>query len=161
MCTVFHSISSNIDEVISINPSANVFVFGDFNVHRKDWLAYTGGTDRSELFYSLSQTTLLRWLTLLLGFQTVILTVMPIWIVVLQGLSHHSDHFVVLVSIEFPSYSQQDALFHCIAYDYSCADWDGLCDHLRDVHSCSLSASAAASEFCERVQVGTDVHIPH
>ena len=28
LCTVFDSISSNIDEVLSINPSANVFVFG-------------------------------------------------------------------------------------------------------------------------------------
>ena len=36
LCTVFDSISSNIDEVLSINPSANVFVFGDFNVHHKD-----------------------------------------------------------------------------------------------------------------------------
>ena len=34
--TDFDSISSNIDEVLSINPSANVFVFGDFNVHHKD-----------------------------------------------------------------------------------------------------------------------------
>ena len=44
--TVFYSISSNIDEVLSINTSANVFVFGDFNVHHKDWLTYSGGTDR-------------------------------------------------------------------------------------------------------------------
>ena len=29
-----------------INPSANVFVFGDFYVHHKDWLAYSGRTDR-------------------------------------------------------------------------------------------------------------------
>ena len=36
--TVFDSISSNIDEVLSTNPSANVFVFGDFNVYHKDWL---------------------------------------------------------------------------------------------------------------------------
>ena len=34
------------DEVLSINPSANVFVFGDFNTHYKDWLTYSGGTDR-------------------------------------------------------------------------------------------------------------------
>ena len=44
--TVFDSISSNIDEVLSINPSANVFVFGDSNVHHKDWLTYSGGTDQ-------------------------------------------------------------------------------------------------------------------
>ena len=36
LCTVFDSLSSNIDEVLSINPSANVFVFGDFNIHHKD-----------------------------------------------------------------------------------------------------------------------------
>ena len=37
-CTNVDSISSNIDEVLSINPSANVFVFGDFKVHHTDWL---------------------------------------------------------------------------------------------------------------------------
>ena len=55
LSTVFDSISSNIDEVLSINPSANVFVFGDFNVHHKDWLTYSGGTDRPrELCYNFS-----------------------------------------------------------------------------------------------------------
>ena len=55
LCTVFYSISSNIDEVLLINPSANVFVFGDFNVHNKDWLTYSGGTDRPvELCYNFS-----------------------------------------------------------------------------------------------------------
>ena len=38
LCMVFDSISSNIDEILSIDPSANVFVFGDFNTHHKDWL---------------------------------------------------------------------------------------------------------------------------
>ena len=64
--------------------------------------------------------------------------------------SGNSDHVFVSVSIDFPSNSQQDAPFHCIAYDYSCADWDGLCDHLRDVpweDVFKLGASAAASEF--------------
>ena len=31
-------LSSNVDEVLSIKPSAIVFVFGDFNIHQKDWL---------------------------------------------------------------------------------------------------------------------------
>ena len=30
LCMVFDSVSSNLDEVLLINPSANVFVFGDF-----------------------------------------------------------------------------------------------------------------------------------
>ena len=31
---------------LSINPSATIFVFGDFNVHHKDWHTYSGGADR-------------------------------------------------------------------------------------------------------------------
>ena len=44
-----------------------------------------------------------------------------------------SDHVVVSVSIDFPINSKQDAPFHHVAYNYFCADWDGICDHLRDV----------------------------
>ena len=79
----------------------------------------------------------------------------------------NSDHAFASASIDFPSYSQQDAApapFHCIAYDYSPADWDGLCDNLRDVpweDIFKLSASTAAREFCEWVQVGIDVYISH
>ena len=49
---VFGSVSSNIDlivssnKVLSINPSANFFALGDFNVYHKDWLTYSGGTDQ-------------------------------------------------------------------------------------------------------------------
>ena len=57
LCTVLDSILSNIDEALSINPSANVFVFGDFNVHHKDWLTYSGGTERpGELYYNFSNS---------------------------------------------------------------------------------------------------------
>ena len=34
----------------------------------------------------------------------------------------NSDHLVVSVSINFPSNSKRDALFHHIAYDNSCFD---------------------------------------
>ena len=45
----------------------------------------------------------------------------------------NSDRVVVSVSIDFPTNSQHDALFHCIAYNYSPAYWDGCHDYLRDV----------------------------
>ena len=76
----------------------------------------------------------------------------------------NSDHVVVSVSIDFPSNSQRDAPFHRIAYDYSHTDWDVLRNHLRDVpweDIFKLVASTAAKEFCEWVQVGIDVYIPH
>ena len=74
------------------------------------------------------------------------------------------DHVVVSVSIDFPINSKRDNPFHRVAYDYSPTDWDGLPDHLRDVpweNIFKLGASTAASEFCEWVQVGIDVYIPH
>ena len=86
-----------------------------------------------------------------------------IWSTMTFPLLGNSDHVVVSVSIDFLSYSQRDAPFHRIAYDYSFAHWDGLRDHLRDVpweDIFKLSASAAR-EFCEWVQVGIDAHIPH
>ena len=43
------------------------------------------------------------------------------------------DHVVVSVSVDFPVNSKWNAPFHRIAYNYSCADWNGLHDHLRDV----------------------------
>ena len=35
LSTVFDSNSSDIDDILLINPSANVFVFGDLNIHHK------------------------------------------------------------------------------------------------------------------------------
>ena len=95
LCTVFDPVSSSIDQVLSINTSANVFVFGGFNIHLKYWLTYSGGTISNNLTQK----------------------------------------------VNFPT----------------------------QVHGCDvpwsntfkLSASAAASDFCEWVQVGTDVYIPH
>ena len=71
---------------------------------------------------------------------------------------------LVSVSIDFPSNLQWNTQFHRIVYEYSHADWDGLSDHLIDVpweDIFKLGASASASDFCEWVQVGIDLYIPH
>ena len=119
LCTVFDSISSNIDEVLSIKASANVFVFGDFNVHHKDWLTYSGGTDRpGELCYNFSisndVTQIVHFptripdcdshspalLDLFLSSDASICSTM-----VFPALGN-SDHAVVSVSIDFPINSE-------------------------------------------------------
>ena len=160
-----------------INPSANLFVFGDFNVPHKDWQTYSGGTDRpGELCYNFPTS---NDLTQIVNFPTQIpccgshsSALLDLFISSDASICStmaflpldNSDHVVVSVSIDFPINSKQDTLFHCMAYDYSCANWDGLCDHLGDVpweDIFKLSASAAASEFCEWVQVGIDLYIPH
>ena len=45
----------------------------------------------------------------------------------------NSDHIFVLVSVDFPTSSKKDILFHRIAYHFSCADWDSFRNNLRDV----------------------------
>ena len=159
---VFDSISSNIDEVLSINPSANVFVFGDFNIHHKDWLTHSGGTDQPGepcFNFSISDdlTQMVNFplhipdfdahssalLDLFLSSDTSICST-----IAFPPLGN-SDHVTVSFS-NFPSNSQWDAPFHYIAYDYSRADWYGLCDHLRDVpweDIFKLGASAAVVNF--------------
>ena len=144
-----------------MNAYANVFFFGDFNVHHKDWLTYSGGIDRlvNSVIIFLSQVTLLRsvnfpirvpdcdshscaLLDLFISFSASIYTTVAF------PPFRNFNQVVVSVFIDFPSYSQWDASFHRIAYDYSRADWDGLRDYLRDVpleDILKLSASAAAS----------------
>ena len=176
LCTVFDSISSNIDEVLSINPSANVFVFGDFNVHHKDWLTYSGGTDRpGELCYNFSisndLTQIVNFPTRIPDFDSHSPALLNLFISSDASICStmafpqlgNSDHVVVSVSIDFPINSKQDTPFHQVAYDYSHADWDGLHDHLKDVpwEDIFKLIASAASEFCEWVQVGIDVYIPH
>ena len=122
------------------------FVFGDFSVHHKDWLTYSGGTGQpGELCYSFS---IANDLTQMVNFPTRIPDcdshnpgLLDLFLtsdasicstMALPPLGY-SDHVFVSVSIDFQTNSQQDVPFHCIAYDYSRVDWNGLPDHLRDV----------------------------
>ena len=43
---VFDTVLSTIDKVLSINLSANMFVFGGFKVLNEDWLTYSGGNNK-------------------------------------------------------------------------------------------------------------------
>ena len=135
-CMVFDSISSNIDEVFSISPSANVFVFGDFNVHHKDWLTYSGGTNRSgALWYNfVISNDLTQMVNFPFGIPDCDFHSSPLLQLFLSSDASicstiafpplgNSDH-VVSVSIDFPSNSQRDASFRREAYDYSYAEWD-------------------------------------
>ena len=75
----------------------------------------------------------------------------------------NSYYVVVSVSMNFPITSEQDDPIHHIAYDYSCADWDSLHDHLRDIPWKDIFkfSISAAREFWERVEVEINVYISH
>ena len=46
LCTVCKAVSSNTGQVSSTNPSANIYVNGDFNANHQDWLTNSDATDR-------------------------------------------------------------------------------------------------------------------
>ena len=116
LCMVFDTISSAIHEVLSINPSANVFVFGVSKVHHRNWLNYSGGTDKpGELCYNFSIS---NNLTQMVNFPSQISdcdshspdlldlflsTDTSICFKMAFSPLGNSDHVVVSVSIDFPS----------------------------------------------------------
>ena len=145
-------------EVLSINPSANAVVFGDFNIYHKGWLTHPCETDRpGELCYNFSisndLTQMVKFPTRIPDSDSHSPALLYLFLSSDIGICYtmassplgNSDHVVVSVSIDFPSNSKWDALLHHIAYDYSGAD----------------SAFAAGTEFCEWVQIGIYVYIPH
>ena len=149
----------NIDEVLSINPYANVFIFGDFNIHHKGWLTYSGGTDRpGGLCHNFSIS---KDVTQMVNFPTWILSCdshsLLFWIylflLMLVFVLHWPSLYLEILMMLLPQFPSTFQQAHIIAaYDCSYVDWDSLSDHLRDV-PCEdifkLSVSAAASEFCE------------
>ena len=124
----------------SIKPSANVFVFGDFNVHQKDCLTYSGGTERPcelcYIFFYLTQPQTVSFPTLIPDCDSNSPALLDFFFssnvsicstMAFRPLVNY-DHAVASVSIDFPINLKQDALFHCVAYDYSRADYHGLHD---------------------------------
>ena len=108
--------------------------FGDFNIHHKDWLIYSGGTDRpGELCYNFSTS---NDLTQMVNFPTQFSdcdshsrALLDLFLSSDASICStmafpplgNSDHVVVSVCIDFLSNSQRDAMFHCISCDYSFA----------------------------------------
>ena len=164
LCTVFYSISSSIDEVLSINPSA-VFVFRDFNIHHKGWLTYSGGIDwPCELCYNFS---IWNNITQMVNFPTRVQT--PVQTCsfgfIYQWYSLHWEILIMLLS-QFP------LTFHKIHNRILCfitqlmtiltligmvfmIIWDVPWEDIF-----KLGVSAAASELYKWAQVGNDVYNP-
>ena len=112
----FDSVSSNIDGVLLINPSAYVFAFGDFKVHHKDWLIYSDDETNKpgELCYVLISNDLaqiVNFLTWILGCDSRSPTLLDLFLssdasicstIAFPRLGN-SDHVLVSVSTDFPS----------------------------------------------------------
>ena len=117
---VFDAILSLIDEVSSMNPSPNVFIFGDFSINHKDWFTYFSGTTLNNLTQTVNSPPRIHdcvyhcpaLLDLCISSDPSFCST-----VVFHPLGD-SDH-VFSVSIDFLLKSKRDDPFHCTAYDYS------------------------------------------
>ena len=134
-------------------PSANVFVLRDFNVHGV-WWTYSCVTGRPGEFYyncSISSDFIqnINFHTWIPGFDSYGLALLNLLLSSDPSLCcaivfppwGNFGHFVS-VSIEFRPNSKEDARCHCIAYDYSCADWNYLHD---DSNHVSLEVVSVAA----------------
>ena len=175
-CTLIDVISENIDKALSFSPSANIFVFGDFNAHHATWLN-SNVTDASGIHilnFSLSQS-----LSQIVSFPTrypdnsggnpSLLDLCLVSDPSICSVSPHaplgsSDHVLVSVDLTLKSPSSCESPVHRTSYNYQQGDWDSFRDFLRDAPWNSILSSSVdkcASEVISWIQTGIDSFIPH
>ena len=126
----FDAISSNMDDLFLINSSANVFVFGDIYVRHKDWLKYSGVTNRlGEVFYNF---------------------------LISNKLTQMADYPTRVPDCDFLAFFHRTAYENCCAHwdglHYHLRDVPRECFF-------KLDASVAATEFWGWIQVGIDIYV--
>ena len=175
-CEVINVISDKLDCLLQRYPSAEVAVFGDFNVHHVDWLVHSRTTDVSgqaaydfALSHNLSQIvsspTRVPDRVGDSGYLLdLFLTTNP------DYFSHKvspplgtSDHCVVTVTGKHIS-STPSVPFHRTVYRFSKADWCGFRNFLSQVAVNVIGCNdvhTAAQELSEWLQIGMKAYIPH
>ena len=146
-------------------------------VHHKDWLIYSGETDRpSGLCYNVSFS---KGLTQMVNFSTWFFdcdshspTILDLFfsydVIIYYPVDFPPqrifDRVVVSVSIDSPSNSKRDTIFHHKVYNYSRANQYGLPNNMRVVPCedvLKLGASFIGTEFCILVHVTIGLNILH
>jgi len=168
-------ISDRIDSLITKYPSAEIAVFGDFNVHHTEWLVHSRTTDTNgqatqafavsqNLHQIVSSPTRVPDRTTDKGY------LLDLFLTTNPDSYHHtvssplgtSDHCVVSVASS-TLFSRQSAPFHRTVYNYSKADWCGFRTFLSQVPWRSAlkgNVNTAAQEVTEWIQIGMEVYIP-
>ena len=176
-CTLIDVVSENIDKIPSSCPSANIFVFSDFNTHHTTWLK-SNPTDASAthiLNFSLSQSSLSQivsfptcypdnndhapsLLDLCLVSDPSICPASP------HAPLRNSDHIVVSLDLTLTSPPSCKSPVHHTSYNYQQGGWESFRYFLRDApwnNMFSLSAYECASEVISWIHAGNDAFVPH
>ena len=175
--SVFNSIAKQIDNILIHHPSANICVFGDFNVHHVQWLVHSNHTDNVGVeCYNFS---LAHELSQIVNFPTRIpdspnqfpslldlfLTSIPEFCTPTQlPPLGSSDHCVISVSIDLPLKASNEVPFHRTSYRYAQADWDNFRSYIACgsfEHFFKFRASKSTSLISDWIRNGIEIFIPH
>ena len=175
--SVFTTISNKIDNILIHHPSANINIFGDFNVHHIPWLTHSNRTDNVgvdcynfSIAYELSQiisfpTRIPDSPNQFASLLDLFLTSVPEFCTPTQlPPLGTSDHCTISVSIELPVKASTEVPFHRTVYRYSQADWDNFRSYIADApvkHFYKFRASKLASLISDWIRNGIDIFIPH
>lgn len=175
-CSVIDSISTSIDSALSLHPSADIFVFGDFNVHHSEWLKHSPSTDAAGI--NASNFAISQNLTQTVDFPTrfpdrddqsptlldLFLSSNPA-ICMTSPLSPlgNSDHGIVWLDIALCTKSSQESPFHRTLFSYEKGDWDSFRDFIRDApwnEVFALGGDECAAECASWIQAGIESFVP-
>ena len=72
------------NKVFSISPFADLFVFGDFDIHHKVWEIYSGGTNRTDsCLFLLTFLQTQRWMLLsIVEFLIILVLIGPVFLII-------------------------------------------------------------------------------
>ena len=171
---VLDVVSDKIDSLLAKYPSAQVAVFGDFNVHNKEWLTFSRTTDSNGQAAEAFATS--QNLVQIVSSPTrvpdrandaghlldLFLTSDPdAYQHIVSSPLGSSDHCVVTVTRK-DSPSIVSAPYHRTVYQYSKADWCGLRTFLSQIpwNSLPQDSDKAAQEVAEWITVGMRAYIP-
>ena len=155
----------NMDEVLSVDSSSTVFVFGDFNILHKDWVTYSSGTDRpGKLCYNFSISNDLNQMV---NFPTgipgsdshnpALLDLFLTLVFVLQGLSFQK---FMTVSTDFSSNLKKDVSFWHLRLFSSWLGWSSWScwERFHGKSSASKVKCRQASNRCKRILKTKEYH---
>ena len=175
-CSVVEAVSKSIDSALTSHPSANVFVFGDFNVHHEEWLnsRLTSEAGRQVHNFALSQSLhqTVNFVTRFPDREDQSPSLLDLFLTsnptICQTSSSSalgkSDHVVVNIQINLSVKDAQESPFHRTLYSYDRGDWDSFRDFLCDVpwpDVFKLDGESCAVEVASWIKAGIDAFIPY
>ena len=174
-CSVIDSVSQSIDSALTNHPSANIFVFGDFNVHHSGWLHHSStdvaGTHAFNFAVSQGLHQTVDFFTRIPdrddhspSLLDLFLTSNPsICETSSSGPLGKSDHVVVNMQISLSTKGAPEPPYHRTLFSYDRGDWDSFRDFLRDVtwiEVFKLDGERCTSEVASWIKAGIDAFVP-